>query len=203
LKLNITKTFLPFVGETGEIEPDSNRPFLLNNVFSQDECLEIISTLEESPGNPTFMAESPRYGFKQFLSKYLAELIWSRVSPFVPKYIQGHRVMRLMETISFKQIKSKSPQTSKHIDKFRIKNDYSSFSYSTFILYLNDNQTSELAGGETELYYENKVFKSYPKMGSILVFHGDWFHLGKEIFRGVKHISITRLILENTGYECI
>jgi hypothetical protein len=179
---------------------------VLSNVFSQDECVEMFTAFQESPGDwiSNFKAKTghPISGYKQFLSKYLADLLWSRISPFLPKYINGNKVIRIIETMAYKEIKPKTLQPPKHSDKWKGKKDYSSLTAHTLVAYLNDNSTSDLAGGETEMYYKGKVFKTIPKTGSITVIPENWVHRGQEILNGVKHIMVSHLVVENKFFEC-
>lgn len=191
-----------FLGELGVI---------LKDVLTVDECRALIKVVEEQGFQP-----AEKYCFRyrdrlndRFMSddSQLADLLWSRVKPFVPKTITdpfGSGDSNIWEVkglnIRFrfcKYIGGKGHHFGPHTDGiYRLNDDNSSL--LTCMFYLNG--TNEFKGGTTDfvdVMTKKLKYSVSPEPGLCLIFRQsnmDCYHLGTEVTEGLKYILRTDIM---------
>lgn len=193
---------------------------LMENVFSAEECKEIIA-VTESVG---FLPDAPMTDAGQnssvlahnvywLIDQSFHDKLWSRVQFFIPSYVEGRkarginrrfRVYRYVPGAEYRaHIDGAWPPSG--IDSVTKKYQYDSSppdarqsSLFTFLIYLND----EFEGGETTFFVpslRDGVLNAYPVrpvIGGIAIFpHGEakgaLLHEGTGVTKGAKYIIRT------------
>lgn len=132
-----------------------------------------------------------------------AELLWTRLRPLVPPEYEGMHAVGLNPAVRFYRY-NVGQRFGCHVDQSDVDPVTGFHSRFTVLVYLNDAGDSELQGGET-IFYGNErdaqrgaggrqldvALKVSPETGAALVHgHGDrcLLHEGAEVTRGAKYL---------------
>lgn len=131
-----------------------------------------------------------------------AELLWARIRPLVPAEYEGMHAVGLNPAIRFYRYAA-GQRFGCHVDQSDVDPVTGHHSRFTVLVYLNDASDSELEGGET-IFYGNErdaifgaseatteVLRVAPETGAALVHgHGDrcLLHEGALVTRGAKYL---------------
>lgn len=121
-----------------------------------------------------------------------AEVIWSRLHPFVPEHVDGMRAVGCYEKIRLYRYKP-AQRFGMHIDESTPGTVAGTYTAITVLIYLNGSE-SGLRGGETVFYSGSgttEVVRFVPAAGTLL-FHGFVVTLSSGLFlaTGFTHMSI-------------
>jgi hypothetical protein len=173
---------------------------ILDNVFTKEECDNLIKLSEEIPGN--YETAKVSYDDEQIIDisyrnnqrwlkfdKKLAETFFEKIKPYIPIEFEGNPVSCLNERISFLKY-SPGEYFKAHEDGYYIRPDNSEMSYITVQIYLND--LNEEDGGATTFIEDkyNRIYQNYnviPKVGRVLLFEHDIQHEGSILKNGLKY----------------
>lgn len=171
--------------------------FLIEDFLSPDECdahitFSATQEFEEAKinnGGVQVMNKGIRNNDRVlFFNTDLAEHLWERVKPFVPKEMGLFEADGLNEMFRIYRY-TKGQQFKMHRDgSFR--RNTKECSFFSLIIYLNDG----FKGGETEF---RKLTTVVPKMGTALVFYHPHLHEGKALIEGVKYVLRTDIMYRN------
>lgn len=172
----------------------NNLPFLIqiNDIFSVEECKSLIE-LAESKDMHLIDSGVAQY-FRVILNDHdLAYQLYKRLDKFIPKTVDGKRVVGLNNIFRF----------SKYIrgGDFKIHKDgvnqdsQGNRSIMTLNIFLND----EFEGGETDFFYssdENNLrYSVKPKAGRGALFYAQQYHRGNMVTKGVKWLIRTDVMV--------
>jgi hypothetical protein len=160
----ICKTLLPNPDTKNVIKQiiitNDNSIQQINNIFSNNECNQIINNVTEYSNLLGYSSEERDSSRACILDKALSELIWNRLKPFMNynnlepygflnkgKWIP----LRINECLRINKYKDKSTGFTPHIDAPYTKS-FKTKSILSVIIYLNDNFT----GGNTIFYKNDK-----------------------------------------------
>ena len=185
---------------------------ILDNVFTKEECDNLVKLSEEIPEN--YEVAKISYDDEQILDtsyrnnqrwlnfdKKLAETFFEKIKSYIPIEFEGNPVSCLNERLSFLKY---SPGHSSfgtinpfrgeyfkaHQDGYYIRPDNSEISYITVQIYLNDLKEED--GGSTTFIKDtyNKIYQDYsviPKVGRVLLFEHELEHEGSILKNGLKY----------------
>lgn len=178
---------------------DQSIAFVLENVFSAEECQALIAQAEASNFAPVPVS----YGGQEVVNKNLrsgqrviidseefTSQLWTRISPLIPVKVKGAQVVGLNERLRF--LKYFPGQFFvPHTDGNYVRPDNKlETSLLTIQMYLNQ----EFDGGETTFLSFCEAGKKdrervpiKPKTGMALVFSQDLLHEGSCVSNGVKY----------------
>lgn len=174
--------------------------FVLENVFSADECGKLIS-LSELAGYSTALihngdeaVEAPGYrdGDRVMIDdKEFVEILESRIKSHLPAKFENRRILEINERLRFLRY-SQGGQFKPHSDASYVRPDYTARTLLTLQMYLNGG----FEGGETTFMdYEEEVrVPVVPKPGMILVFEHDLYHEGSLVRSGYKYTIRTDVL---------
>ena len=161
--------------------------FVISEVLSSTECQQLISFAEAQGFNAATINawDGPRLDTEVRNNDRvivddpnLAERVWNRVGPFVPRMLLGRQVRGLNERFRFYRY-APGQKFSWHADApFRRENR--ELSLLTFMIYLNDAYKGGITRFET-LTVEGQT-------GMALVFEHGLIHEGGEISEGLKYV---------------
>jgi Rps23 Pro-64 3,4-dihydroxylase Tpa1-like proline 4-hydroxylase len=173
---------------------------ILDNVFTKQECDNLIKLSEEIPEN--YQIAKVSYDEEQIIDtsyrnnkrwlnfdKKLAETFFEKIKSYIPIEFEGNSVSCLNERLSF--LKYLPGEYFKpHEDGYYIRHDNSEISYITVQIYLNDLHKED--GGATTFIKDanNRIYQDYsviPKVGRVLLFEHDIEHEGSILNHGVKY----------------
>ncbi|XP_064634786.1 uncharacterized protein LOC135492322 isoform X2 [Lineus longissimus] len=184
--------------------------FVLHNVFTKEECDEIIAITEEKGYEPAMVNVG---GGRQKLMTDIrnsyrciwdtteqAERIWQRIKKFVPEYWEGHRALGLNERLRILRY-DPGQKFAPHFDG-EYRRDNGERSYITMQLYLNEG----FKGGSTTFLEKwdpssGDSVPVVPKTGSILVFQHDILHEGSELKDGRKYTIRSDVMFTKDRYD--
>ena len=173
---------------------------ILDNVFTKEECDNLIKLSEENPENYEMAKVS--YDDEQILDtsyrnnkrwlnfdKKLAETFFKKIKSYIPIEFEGNSVSCLNERLSFLKY-STGEYFRAHEDGYYIRPDNSEMSYITVQIYLNDLKEED--GGATTFIKDtyNRIYQDYsiiPKVGRVLLFEHDIEHEGSILKNGLKY----------------
>jgi Rps23 Pro-64 3,4-dihydroxylase Tpa1-like proline 4-hydroxylase len=173
---------------------------ILDNVFTKEECDNLIKLSEEIPEN--YEIAKVTYDDEQIIDtnyrnnkrwlnfdKKLAETFFEKIKSYIPIEFEGNKVSCLNERLSFLKY-SPGEYFRAHQDGYYIRPDDSEISYITVQIYLNDLKEED--GGETTFIEDkyNGIYKNYsviPKVGRVLLFEHDIEHEGSILKHGLKY----------------
>ncbi len=182
--------------------------FTLENVFSIDECKQLIS-LSEIAGYSTALIHSgdeavayPGYrdGDRVMIDdKEFVRILESRIKSFLPQKFENRRFLEINERLRFLHY-SGGGQFKPHCDSSYVRPDYTARTLITLQIYLNEG----FDGGETTfLDFDEEVRVAVvPKTGMILVFEHDLYHEGSLVRSGDKY-TIRTDVLYNFLSRCL
>ena len=199
IEMEIVKTEvkLPQLWNLGNHQ-DNRLAFILDNVLTESECLEMIKTTEEQGYeealvNTGFGQQDLRTDVRNSKrciidSVEKAEWIWGRIKDYVPDNWKNKPVLGLNERLRF--LKYYPGQYFKpHFDGSYRRTDGGEQSFVTIQLYLNEgfdggNTTfMSMSGGDN--------VGVVPKIGRVLVFQHDILHEGSVLEKGTKYTMRT------------
>jgi hypothetical protein len=170
----------------------------ITTLLAADECARYIAASEErgyeaatiSTHRGDVIALDQRDNGRLIVDDLqLAEEIWGRLSPYLPRILDGQQAIGLNER--FHYYRYTSGQSFKgHTDgAFRRSNGEES--KLTVLVYLNDDFT----GGETA--FLTSVVS--PRRGAALVFRHGLFHEGRPVLSGRKFVMRTDVMFNRLG----
>merc|ERR1712137_378290 len=169
--------------------PHTKVAFVLDHVFSRQECELLIDWSESfgydkaALGHGTRVAEHVRKSDRCIIdSQLLADVIFHRVQPFLPKRFQGETLINLNERLRFLRYDA-GGFFRPHCDGFYVRPDGSEISLITMQLYLNGG----FEGGETTFLFDNLHIPCKPKPGRVLIFEHKLRHEGSLLLEGRKY----------------
>ncbi len=173
---------------------------ILDNVFTKEECDNLIKLSEEIPEN--YEVAKVTYNDEQIIDtnyrnnkrwlnfdKKLADIFFEKIKSYIPIEFEGNKVSCLNERLSFLKY-SYGEYFKPHEDGYYIRPDDSEMSYITVQIYLNDLKEED--GGATTFIENvyNGIYKNYsviPKAGRVLLFEHDIEHEGSILKNGLKY----------------
>lgn len=188
-----------------------NKPtlaFILENVFSHDECKQLVS-LSEMAGYSTALIHSgdeavaaPGYrdGDRVMIDdKEFVKILQSRIQSYLPQKFENRRYLEINERLRFLRY-SPGGQFKPHCDASYVRSDYTARTLITLQMYLNEG----FDGGETTFmdFDEDVRVPVVPKTGMILVFEHDLYHEGSLVRSGNKY-TIRTDVLFNFLTRCM
>jgi len=185
------------------IQTDINLPgpfknklaYTLDNVFTADECQQLIDLSEEQGYKPALYNDSyrpaQRNNYRCIIDSHeMANKIYDKIKSHIPKFCNDCECIGLNERLRFLRYEPKQYFKS-HYDGFYQRSDRER-SYITIQLYLNDG----FDGGSTRFLdtSSNDFVDCFPKVGRILVFEHRILHQGMEISDGRKYAIRTDIM---------
>lgn len=186
----------------------SSLAFVLENVFSNEECSKLIA-LSEAAGYSTALIHSgdeaaPAPGYRDgdrvmIDDKEFVRILESRIKSFLPPKFDNRRFLEINERLRFLRY-SNGGQFKPHSDASYVRPDYTARTLITLQIYLNEG----FDGGETTFmdYDEEVRVPVVPKTGMILVFEHDLYHEGSLVRSGLKY-TIRTDVLYNFLSRCL
>ncbi|XP_078582749.1 uncharacterized protein LOC144865702 [Branchiostoma floridae x Branchiostoma japonicum] len=177
--------------------------FIVDNVFSKEECEELIRQTEEQGyevamlnvgGGRQILATDYRNSERCIMdSAERAEQIWERIKQYVPRRWARRKVLGLNERLRFLKY-GPGNYFHPHMDgSYRRENGERS--YLTLMLYLNEGSTGGATNFISPMFATGDKIKEkvpvIPKPGRVLVFQHDIYHEGEEVTAGVKYAMRT------------
>ena len=162
--------------------------YTVNTVYSPEECQGYIALsenigYESAPINVfggAVVKPDVRNNARVILDdETLAEEVWSRVKPHLPRVINGRRAIGLNERLRFYRY-DPGEKFEPHVDGYYMRPNGEQ-SMLTFMLYLNEG----FEGGETK-FQDGITIK--PETGMILVFRHALYHEGAAVISGRKYV---------------
>lgn len=182
-------------------ELDPGRIFVLHKFLSVDECATLIrrgESLEYEPGTVGgVVAEGIRNNERVFIDdKALADSLFDRAAPWLPKLIDGRCLVRFNER--WRLYRYQPGQTFQpHRDGSYLSLETFQKSEITFLIYLNE----EMTGGETQFFADmEQTARGYPYLsvkpetGAALVFLHTIWHEGAVVQSGQKNVLRTDVL---------
>jgi len=178
--------------------------FVLDGVLSEKECQGLIKEAEKKGFRKAAYKNSLQgptgNGYRSSQrciidSKWKADLIWTRIKPFIPKTWEGYAVIGPNERLRILKY-HQGDYFKQHLDGVYTTPDESQKSCITIQLYLNEG----FLGGNTTFMSERSDEQNVgvvPKTGSILVFQHDILHEGSLLEGGIKYTIRTDIMYDN------
>lgn len=174
--------------------------FVLENVFTNEECNNLISLSEEAgystalihSGDEAVPAPGYRDGERVMIDdKEFVKILQSRIQSFLPEKFENRRFLEINERLRF-LCYSPGGQFKAHSDASYVRSDYTARTLITLQIYLNEG----FDGGETTFlnYDEDVRVPVVPKTGMILVFEHDIYHEGSLVRSGTKYTIRTDVL---------
>lgn len=182
--------------------------FILENVFSAEECKKLISLSEKAGyatalihhGDEAVAAPGYRDGDRVMIDdKEFVKILESRIQSYLPPKFENRRFLEINERLRFLRY-SAGGQFKPHSDASYVRSDYTARTLITLQIYLNEG----FDGGETTfLDFDEEVrVPVVPKTGMILVFEHDLYHEGSFVRSGNKY-TIRTDVLYNFLSKCL
>jgi hypothetical protein len=181
-----------------------NRAFIIRNVFSEQECQEIIEKTEQKGYGSLKDNYDESYRNNSRLTMEHNDLLlslWNRITNLIPlKTIDEKGLKWQLYGLNplFRFCKYQKDQYfKKHLDG-SFQSQYNIRSCLTCNIYLNSNFT----GGYTNFYDENNalIYQLKPETGLVLLFIHDTFHEGATIESGLKYLMRTDVMYKRQPY---
>jgi predicted 2-oxoglutarate/Fe(II)-dependent dioxygenase YbiX len=162
--------------------------FTLDNVLSKRECKDLIIFSEQKGyedaavnlGGKQVINKSIRNNSRLIYDDFkLSQMLWKRISEFIPKEIDSFQAYGLNERLRFYKYDA-GQRFNKHRDGSFVRG-IGDMSILTFMIYLNE----DFEGGNTTFDKDDIVVK--PKTGSALIFIHPLKHTGTEVTKGEKY----------------
>lgn len=173
-----------------EAQELSTGVFVVPDFFTKKECKDWIAFSEAkgyeeakiNTGRRQIIMKSVRNNERVIYDDLdLAEQLWLRVQPFVPKETEWSNACGLNERFRFYKYQ-KGQEFKPHKDGSFLRNIHEWSSY-TFMVYLNE----EMEGGETK--FREVMIK--PQTGMALIFKHELVHSGCPVKEGLKYVLRT------------
>lgn len=170
---------------------------VLRNVYTEDECQELIELSEQKGYEPAtitkfdgsqIMDTSHRDSDRTMLDDPArAAELFRRIRSYIPDPMDGCKLVGINERLRFLRY-DKGQKFSPHQDGCYIRPDGSEESFLTMQLYLNGGP-GQLEGGETVFLDDDMQvqFKLEPRAGTVLIFDHDCLHAGSPVVSGRKY----------------
>jgi len=178
--------------------------FLLENVFTAEECQNLIEVSESEGYSPAMVHSSdgsahlaPGYrdGFRIMIDdKQFVKILFSRISSFLPQKFQKKKLVEINERLRFLKY-YEGDEFKPHYDSHYSRDDYSARTLITLQMYLNEG----FEGGETtflKFTQDDQTIRVpvVPKTGMILVFEHEINHEGSLVKSGEKYTIRTDVL---------
>jgi Rps23 Pro-64 3,4-dihydroxylase Tpa1-like proline 4-hydroxylase len=186
---------------------------ILDNVFTKEECDNLIKLSEAIPENYEIakisyddeqIIDTSYRNNKRWLNfdKKLAETFFEKIKSYIPIEFERNPVSCLNERLSFLKY-SPGEYFKAHEDGCYIRPDNSEISYITVQIYLNDLKEED--GGATTFIKNtyNKIYQDYsviPKVGRVLLFEHEIEHEGSLLNNGLKYCIRTDVMYKIIHY---
>ena len=188
-----TNIKLPSLGNN----QDTRLAFILDNVLTEDECLDLIKTTEDQ-GYEDVVENWRRNDVRDSQrciidSVEKAGWLWSHIKEYIPETWKDKKVVGLNERLRF--LKYSSGQYFKsHKDGSYRRPDGSEQSFITIQLYLNEG----FEGGNTTFLSRSggQDVGVVPRTGRVLVFQHDILHEGSLLVQGTKYTMRTDIMYQ-------
>ncbi|XP_052702515.1 uncharacterized protein LOC128179058 isoform X2 [Crassostrea angulata] len=167
--------------------------FLLHNVFTKKECLQLIKESEMRGFSPAMIHTADgkeitktdtRNNYHNFLdSVEEMEKIQKRLRPYIPELWRNHKIVGLNERLRVQRYDS-GEYFKPHFDAgFRRENGEKSF--LSVQIFLND----DFLGGDTTFLdlEESERIEVEPRTGSVLIYQHDILHEDSAVLSGRKY----------------
>eukprot|EP01061_Rhynchopus_euleeides_P033974 TRINITY_DN5763_c0_g3_i1.p2 TRINITY_DN5763_c0_g3~~TRINITY_DN5763_c0_g3_i1.p2 ORF type:complete len:271 (+),score=98.32 TRINITY_DN5763_c0_g3_i1:46-813(+) len=166
--------------------------FMLHNVLSEHECLEIINACNEKQFSPALVAMG---GYQQYLPDYrsglrcivdspkFSQLLFNRMAPFLPKVAgNGGQLFDFNERMRVLCYYRPNDLFEQHYDSVFKHPVTKAVSAYTLQLYLNTIPDAKVDGGGTAFTDAGEVVT--PRAGSVLCFTQNLSHEGQALLTG-------------------
>lgn len=198
----ITKEML----DLDHIEESGKLAFLLHNVFTPEECKNLIKTSEDSGysealvhvgGGRQILMKGYRDGSRVMIDdKEFVGRLLQRIASQLPTSFENEKLLEINERLRFLRYDD-GDQFQPHCDASYGRPDNSARTLITLQIYLNE----DFKGGETTFLHrrtgrtrESKCVPVVPKTGMILVFEHNILHEGSLVKRGRKYTIRTDVL---------
>jgi len=180
---------------------DANKvAFTLENVFSKEECRELVVKTEERGyipalvnvgGGQEVVMQDVRNNDRCIIDDVgLATTIFERVKHTIPQVFKGRQVISLNERLRFLRY-TVGQKFEPHMDGTYVRPNGET-SMITLQLYLNEG----CEGGSTAFldWNEKNFVEVVPKIGQELIFQHDILHCGAKVTKGTKYVMRTDIM---------
>eukprot|EP01061_Rhynchopus_euleeides_P033975 TRINITY_DN5763_c0_g3_i2.p1 TRINITY_DN5763_c0_g3~~TRINITY_DN5763_c0_g3_i2.p1 ORF type:complete len:261 (+),score=99.30 TRINITY_DN5763_c0_g3_i2:127-909(+) len=181
--------------------------FMLYNVLSEEECLEIIDACNEKQFTPALV--NTGRGRQQYLPDYrsglrciadspkFSQLLFNRIAPFLPKAMQGMELFNFNERMRVLCYHHPDNRFETHMDGRFQHPTTDAISVYTLQLYLNTIPDAKVDGGGTAFTDDGQVVT--PQTGSVLCFTQNLSHEGQALLTGgIKYTIRTEAMYRDT-----
>lgn len=195
-------------------EVRDQKAYVLEDVFTEEECLEMITWTEKNldyeaalinlgMGEQILNQDARNHLRAMYDSHEMSKIMFDRIREHLPSEEDGYELSCLNERLRFLKYDKPGQNFAPHYDGTYIRDDYSEISYLTFILYLNE----DFEGGETNFlnkaafnaYEEREKFPVGIKSGSVLIFEHAMLHEGEALRSGTKYCVRTDVMFHFGG----
>lgn len=199
-----------------DLPPPAQSKFaiVLENVFSREECAELVewteNQLEWSPamlniggGNQVLDLDNRKHDRAIYDTKFISSYIFERIKKYLPKQsgdirggFRNHTLSCLNERLRFLRYTG-GEYFAPHYDGSYCRPDGSERSAITVLFYMNEEfeggMTSFLGENQSDNWFQHQFMKYpvKPKTGSVLLFQHDIFHEGSTLISGRKYLMRT------------
>lgn len=174
---------------------DGESVFIIHDLLSPRECEELIARSEAlgyevAAVGGELIPQLRNNGRALLQDRTLADELWRRASPLVPRVLDGAEACGLHERFRFYRYEA-AEQFGLHMDG-SVRRGEDEESRLTFMLYLS----AVAEGGETNFYGPGKVLQwsVRPAPGKALVFDHRRLHEGAAVRRGRKYVLRTDVL---------
>jgi hypothetical protein len=170
----------------------------VTTLLAADECARYVAATEERGYEPAtisthkgdVIALDQRDNGRLIVDDLqLANKIWGRLSPYLPRVLDGQQAIGLNERFRYYRYVPRQSFKGHTDGAFRRSNGEES--KLTVLVYLNDDFT----GGETA--FLTSVVS--PRRGAVLVFRHELFHEGRPVVSGRKYVMRTDVMFNPLG----
>ena len=167
--------------------------FVLDNVFSEEECKEWIAAAEANgfeealvnTGDANVLMRDYRHSLRSIIDDHaMADKLFQRIRSFLPSSIEGWPLSCLNERLRFLRYE-KGDFFAPHCDGVYTRPDVSERSFITVQLYLNEGAE----GGATTFLDDDEQggVMIVPVTGRVLIFEHRILHEGSLVTGGIKY----------------
>jgi len=183
-----------------KINYDNNLLSLINNVFSYEECNNLI-IYSEKIGYVQASSYIDKYKKEHFFLEIrkslrcivddinFAKILYKRIAHIIPNNYKDMTFCEINPRFRFLKY-TDGDHFAKHTDE-HYKNDKNEISLITVLIYLNDNYE----GGNTKFLFDNdNEISIIPKIGLICLMDQNILHEVPKLINGVKYVIRTELM---------
>ena len=172
----------------------------IEEFLTPGECDELVALSENIgydeaevsfPSGPTMMKGLRNNYRLLYKDDQLAQRLWEKLQPYVPKEIENAHATGLNEQFRFYRYEN-AQRFKRHIDG-RFKRNEQEESRVTFMIYLNNG----FEGGETAF----DTVTIMPKTGTALCFVHELKHEGCPVLSGTKYVLRSDVMYGKYGYS--